>query len=46
MPYSSAPATKRPASCYIIIQYHDGKFERWNSPPPGFNCNGTFMYRQ
>jgi len=35
------PASKRPALCYIIEAVHNGKFERWNSPPPGFNCQNT-----
>jgi branched-chain amino acid transport system substrate-binding protein len=39
------PATKRPASCFLIEVVHNGKFERWNSPPPGFNCLGKFLPR-
>ena len=38
---ASGPASKRPAVCFIMVRLHDGKFERWNSPPPGFNCNGA-----
>lgn len=43
---SAGPATKRQATCFIIETVHNGKFERWNSPPPGFNCIGNFLDRK
>jgi ABC-type branched-subunit amino acid transport system substrate-binding protein len=43
----AGPASKRPASCYIFEKVVGGKFERWESPPPGFRCNdGPFFYRK
>jgi hypothetical protein len=41
----AGPASKRPATCFIMEQVRDGKFFRWNSPPPGFLCNGHFLVR-
>jgi ABC-type branched-subunit amino acid transport system substrate-binding protein len=41
----AGPASKRPATCFIMEQVRDGKFVRWNSPPPGFLCNGHFLVR-
>ena len=40
------PASKTPAVCYIMVQVHDGKFQRVDSPPGGFRCDGTYVYRQ
>ena len=40
------PASKRPAICYIMAQVHDGKFQRLDSPPPGFRCDGTYAFRE
>jgi len=34
----AGPASKRPATCYIILQVHNGKFQRYDSPPPGYRC--------
>jgi ABC-type branched-subunit amino acid transport system substrate-binding protein len=42
----AGPASKRPATCFIIETVHGGKFERWNSPPPGFNCGQPFYFRK
>jgi ABC-type branched-subunit amino acid transport system substrate-binding protein len=41
---SAGPASKRPATCFILEVVHNGKFERWNSPPPGFNCAGSTFF--
>jgi ABC-type branched-subunit amino acid transport system substrate-binding protein len=42
----AGPASKRPATCFIIERVHNGRFERWESPPPGFRCNdGPFVFR-
>jgi ABC-type branched-subunit amino acid transport system substrate-binding protein len=41
----SGPASKTPATCYIMVQIHGGKFERVDSPPPGYRCDGTYVYR-
>ncbi|MBV8958608.1 MAG: ABC transporter substrate-binding protein [Actinobacteria bacterium] len=35
----AGPASKRPATCYIMLQVKNGKFERYDSPPPGYRCN-------
>jgi ABC-type branched-subunit amino acid transport system substrate-binding protein len=44
---NAGPASKRPASCYIFEKVVNGKFERWESPPPGFRCNdGPFYFRK
>ena len=40
------PGPKRPAHCYMVTTVRNGKFERWNSPPPGFRCDGTFFWRK
>ena len=42
----SGPASKRPAVCYIMAQVHDGKFQRLDSPTPGFRCDGTYVFRE
>ena len=42
---SAGPASKRPATCFIFEQVKGGKFVRWNSPPPGFQCVGHFLRR-
>jgi ABC-type branched-subunit amino acid transport system substrate-binding protein len=34
----AGPASKRPATCYIILQVQHGKFVRYDSPPPGYRC--------
>lgn len=40
------PASKRPPTCFIIQIVRGGKFERWNSPPPGFNCTDSVFHRR
>jgi len=42
----AGPASKTPATCYIMAQVHSGKFERVDSPPGQFRCDGTFFFRQ
>jgi ABC-type branched-subunit amino acid transport system substrate-binding protein len=40
------PASKRPSVCFILLQVHNGKFERVQ-PARGFRCtNSTFVYRK
>ncbi|MEY2460712.1 MAG: hypothetical protein QOG30_2542 [Acidimicrobiaceae bacterium] len=39
------PASKTPAICYIMVQIHDGKFQRVDSPPGQFRCDGTYVFR-
>ncbi len=34
----SNPGTKAPPTCYIIVKVVNGKFERFDSPPPAFRC--------
>ena len=42
----AGPGPKRPAVCWIFEIVKNGKFERWESPPPNFRCdNTTFVYR-
>jgi ABC-type branched-subunit amino acid transport system substrate-binding protein len=41
----AGPASKRPPTCFIMLIVKNGKFERWNSPPPGFNCQGRYVMR-
>jgi hypothetical protein len=38
------PAGKGPASCYIMEQVHNGKWQRFESPPPGYRCNDGPFY--
>jgi len=40
------PASKRPATCYIMVQVHDGKFVRIDSPAGTFRCDGTYVFRE
>ena len=42
---TSGPASKTPATCYIMVQIHDGKFERVDSPQGAFRCDGTYVFR-
>ena len=43
----AGPGTKRPAVCWIFVRIANGKFERWDSPPPKFRCdNATFVLRK
>ena len=41
----SGPASKTPATCYIMVQVHGGKFGRVDSPAGQFRCDGTYVYR-
>ena len=41
----AGPASKTPATCYIMVQIHDGKFERVDSPQGSFRCDGTYVFR-
>ncbi|MCU1460323.1 MAG: hypothetical protein JWO37_398, partial [Acidimicrobiales bacterium] len=34
----SNPGTKAPPTCYIVVKIDNGKFERFDSPPPAFRC--------
>jgi hypothetical protein len=41
----AGPAAKRPSVCFIIVQVHNGGFQRWESPSPGFRCNdGAYFF--
>ena len=42
----AGPASKTPAICYIMVQVHDGKFARVDSPAGQFRCDGTYVYRE
>ncbi|MCU1375422.1 MAG: hypothetical protein JWO68_2708 [Actinomycetia bacterium] len=42
----AGPASKRPAVCFIVETVRNGKFERWSSPPPGFNCAGSTFFNR
>jgi len=35
----AGPASKRPPVCYIVTQVKGGKFQRVDSPPPGYRCD-------
>jgi len=39
----SNPAAKQPSQCYLVMTVKDGKFQRLDSPPPGFRCDGDFF---
>ncbi|MDX6214613.1 MAG: hypothetical protein QOG99_197 [Frankiales bacterium] len=36
------PATKRPATCYVLTKVVNGAFVRVDTPPATFRCDGTF----
>ncbi|MCU1462751.1 MAG: hypothetical protein JWO37_2826 [Acidimicrobiales bacterium] len=39
------PGTKTPPTCYLMLRLVDGKFERYDTPAPGFRCGeGGFFY--
>ena len=42
----AGPASKTPAICYIMVQVHDGKFGRVDSPAGQMRCDGTYVYRE
>ena len=37
------PAGKEPPTCYLVMQVRDGKFQRLDTPPPGFRCDGGYV---
>lgn len=39
------PASKRPPTCYIVVQIKGGKYSRLDTPPSGFRCDGGFFAR-
>jgi ABC-type branched-subunit amino acid transport system substrate-binding protein len=41
----AGPASKTPATCFIMVQVHGGKFERVDSPAGQFRCDATYVYR-
>ena len=44
---SAGPGTKRPVDCYILVQVKDGRFDRSDSPRPGYRCGeGSYFVRQ
>jgi len=40
---NGGPATKTPATCYIMAQVHDGQFARVDDPPDGFRCDAPYF---
>jgi ABC-type branched-subunit amino acid transport system substrate-binding protein len=41
----SGPGTKKIPTCYIMVKVRNGKFERFDSPPPGYRCDGGLFKR-
>jgi ABC-type branched-subunit amino acid transport system substrate-binding protein len=39
------PGTKAAPTCYIIVKVNNGKFERFDSPPPAFRCADGGYYK-
>lgn len=39
------PGTKEPPTCYILVRVNNGKFERYDSPPPAFRCGDGGYFR-
>ena len=39
------PGTKAPPTCYILVKINNGKFERYDSPPPAFRCADSGYYK-
>jgi len=42
MQAATDPASKQPASCYLLAQIKNGQFVRTHMPATGFKCNSTF----
>jgi ABC-type branched-subunit amino acid transport system substrate-binding protein len=42
---SANPGTKTPPTCYILVKVNNGKFERYDSPPPAFRCVDGGYYK-
>ena len=38
------PGAKVPATCYVMARVVNGKYERYDSPPPGFRCDDGPFY--
>ena len=41
----AGPASKRPASCFIMLRIQGGKFQRYDTPPGSYRCNDGQYYR-
>lgn len=39
----SGPASKRPATCYVLWQIKGGKYVRVDTPATGYRCDGTYF---
>jgi len=39
----SNPAGKEPATCYLVMVVKGGKFQRLDTPAPGFRCDGSYV---
>lgn len=38
------PAEKRPPECYVMLQLKGSTWERLDTPPGGFRCDGSYLY--
>ncbi|MGP0031147.1 MAG: ABC transporter substrate-binding protein [Acidimicrobiales bacterium] len=38
------PAQKKPASCYVMLQIENGKYQRTQPTTSGFSCDTTYYY--
>jgi hypothetical protein len=38
------PAQKKPASCYVMMQIKNGKYQRTQPTTSGFSCNSSYYY--
>ncbi len=40
----AGPASKRPPTCYVIGQIHNGQFQRKDTPAAKYRCDGTYLF--
>ena len=38
------PAQKKPASCYVMMQIKNGKYQRTQPTTSGFSCDSSYYY--
>ena len=41
-----SPAGKRSPTCYLLVTIRGGKYERLDTPPTGYRCDGGFFERK
>jgi ABC-type branched-subunit amino acid transport system substrate-binding protein len=41
---SGDPGARKPAACYLLAHYANGRWTRWQSPADGFRCDAPYHY--